>query len=339
MFTDLLKKLSQDYKNLVKNSEFTDISIQVGEEFNKAYFYAYSLILRTRSSYFWEVLSKLGDNIEPRKDAHELNLKELCNYIENIIIKEKTLKHDFYQKIYPFYKAFDSKFYIQILEIYTFNNNQKSSTTNEPFDNLSNSPSAFSILPNQAFKKSAIHTNDIKLPISDFGNTATKSSANIVSTATKVTDIIFTIIPIHGYSSKKFYAQYDNKGSTLLILRVKDTNEILGRYNLINWYKEMSKNIYYETSTSFIFFLNLQNLDNSIVSKVIDTKYAIRQNRYAGPSFGKNDLKICGKLKENKKSRCRKSSYKKPIRDNTKFFSVDDYEVFKFLENLLYKIN
>ncbi|CAG8565251.1 23856_t:CDS:2, partial [Gigaspora rosea] len=345
MSTDLLKKLSQDYKNLVESSEFADISIQVGEESNKAYFYAHSLILRTRSSYFREVLSKLGDKIESGKvilfdkpnitpklfeilfryiydgtvdltniefseiifllwGAHELNLKELCNYIENIIIEEENLvrkhislinreglsnfenlatlwrkivvedvnifksneftilqkeeflhfyinrpnniteielwekllkwstirsgslpsdviqytdnhfatlkkiikpfiqyidfklirKNDFHQKIHPFRKAFDPKFYIQLLEIYTFNENQESSTTNEPFDNLSNSSSLniSSILPNQSSKKSAILTTDVKLPISleiNFGTTAIKSTTVIASKPTTFTDI------------------------------------------------------------------------------------------------------------------------------------------------------
>ncbi|CAG8786820.1 23610_t:CDS:2 [Gigaspora margarita] len=132
MSTGLLKKLSQDYKNLVESSEFADISIQVGDESNKAYFYAHSLILRTRSSYFREVLSKLGDKLESEKvilfdkpnitpklfeilfryiydgtvnlaniefseiifllwGAYELNLKELCNYFENIIMDQKEL--------------------------------------------------------------------------------------------------------------------------------------------------------------------------------------------------------------------------------------------------------
>ncbi|CAG8811141.1 35183_t:CDS:2 [Gigaspora margarita] len=75
--------------------------------------------------------------------------------------------------------------------------------------------------------------------------------------------------------------------------------------------------------------------DNLIVSKVIDTKYAIKQNKYTGPTFGKSDLKICGELEKNEKSRCRKGSYKKPIRDSKDFFCVDDYEVFQVFEKPL----
>ncbi|CAG8787230.1 16791_t:CDS:1, partial [Cetraspora pellucida] len=46
--------LSLDYKNLVESSKFADVSIQVGEKPNTEYFYAHSLILRTRSPYFQE---------------------------------------------------------------------------------------------------------------------------------------------------------------------------------------------------------------------------------------------------------------------------------------------
>ncbi|CAG8790296.1 10724_t:CDS:2, partial [Gigaspora margarita] len=38
----------------------------------------------------------------------------------------------------------------------------------------------------------------------------------------------------HGSSSKKFYAQYDNKGATLLIIHIKDIGKILGKYNPID---------------------------------------------------------------------------------------------------------
>ncbi|CAG8732875.1 8463_t:CDS:1, partial [Racocetra fulgida] len=130
----------------------------------------------------------------------------------------------------------------------------------------------------------------------------------------------------HGSSSKKFHSRCDNKGPTLVIIRIKDTGEIIGGYNPINWCKAAVKNTYHSTSTSFVFSLNLQNLDDSIVSKVIDTEHAIRQNRYTGPGFGKNDLKICGETKENEKSRCRKGSYEKSIRQSSDIFSVDDYE-------------
>ncbi|CAG8806716.1 31781_t:CDS:2 [Gigaspora margarita] len=77
------------------------------------------------------------------------------------------------------------------------------------------------------------------------------------------------------------------------------------------------------------FHARCDNKDNSIVSKVIDTKYAIKQYKFTSLTFGKNDLKICGESEENEKSRCRKSSYEKQIRNSTKYFCVDDYEVFQ----------
>ncbi|KAF0535460.1 BTB-domain-containing protein [Gigaspora margarita] len=419
MSTGLLKKLSQDYKNLVESSEFADISIQVGDESNKAYFYAHSLILRTRSSYFREVLSKLGDKLESekvilfdkpnitpklfeilfryiydelvKKHISLINRKGLSNFkkldalwkqfviedtdifnsndfttlqkeeflhfyinrpnnVTEIELWEKLLKwatiqsgslpsdvsqyadnhfatlkkiikpfiqyinfksirkDDFYQNVHPFNKAFDPKIYIKILEIYTFNINQESSITNKPFDNLSISPSSLnisSILPNQSSKKSAILTTDVKLPISleiNFGTSTIKSTTITASKPNTVTDIKPTDST---FASTSITSTFIPMRQLTIQSNIIEQNHIV---LIVKWINE---------------------INNSIVSKVIDTKHAIRQNRYTGPSFGKNDLKICGELKENEKSRCRKSSYEKPIRNNTEFFSVDDYEVFQ----------
>ncbi|CAG8680014.1 6429_t:CDS:1, partial [Dentiscutata heterogama] len=61
-------------------------------------------------------------------------------------------------------------------------------------------------------------------------------------------------------------------------------------------------------------------------SEVINKEHTINQNKYICPSFGINDLKICGESKENEKSRCRMKSYERQIRESEEFFSVDDYE-------------
>ncbi|CAG8618941.1 17722_t:CDS:2 [Gigaspora rosea] len=102
----------------------------------------------------------------------------------------------------------------------------------------------------------------------------------------------------HGSTSKVFHKRCDSKGPTIVIMRVKNTGEILGGYNPIHWGDSTSTNknkkTYNTASTSFIFSLNLRNINNSIVSKVVNTNYAIYQNNYICPAFGRNDLKICG---------------------------------------------
>ncbi|CAG8597376.1 7870_t:CDS:2, partial [Dentiscutata heterogama] len=182
-------------------------------------------------------------------------------------------KKDFSQKVCPFYQAFD---YIQLLDTYTFDEFQSSNLANESFKNLSDS--SFSFLLNQ-FIKSTILTSNIKLPVSvgiKFESSKVKSIADTISKSTTTIEFkptIKTFTPISSGITSTF---------------------------------ETSKNTYHTASTSFLFSLNLQNLDNSIVSKIIDTEHTIRQNRYTGPSFGKNNLKICSESKENEKSRCSK---------------------------------
>ncbi|CAG8477703.1 31053_t:CDS:2 [Gigaspora margarita] len=127
MSTNFFNMLSQDYKNLAENSDFSDIKIQVGKRpKNEVSFYAHSLILRACSPYFQEVLLMEDNNIDSGKvllfdkpnitpelyiydgtidltsvdfsdivfllwGAHEFRLSELCNYIEDEIIRQKDL--------------------------------------------------------------------------------------------------------------------------------------------------------------------------------------------------------------------------------------------------------
>ncbi|RIB29419.1 hypothetical protein C2G38_2238949 [Gigaspora rosea] len=381
MSTDLLKKLSQDYTNLVENSKFADISIQVGKN-SKTYFHAHSLILRIRSAYFREVLSRFENilafgpekvilfdkpNTTPKLfeillryiydstvdltnlefseiifllwGAHELCLKELCNYIKNIIIKNTDLvrKHfslinreglSNFTKLATLCKKFDENDVDDI----KFNNMSTSKVSTVTDSKPTITKTTYAITSNLiqftptcqlTIQSNIIEQKHIVLIV---------KWINEISNLNQTIFYTFNLLQRasrHGSCSKKFHAWCDAKGPTLVIIRVKDTGEILGGYNPIDWCKETSKNVFHSTSTSFIFSLNLQNLDNSIVSKVIDTKHAIKQNKYTGPSFGINDLKICGEFNENEKSRCRKNSYEKPIRNSTEFFSVDDYEVFQ----------
>ncbi|CAG8603494.1 30492_t:CDS:2 [Gigaspora margarita] len=65
---------------------------------------------------------------------------------------------------------------------------------------------------------------------------------------------------------------------------------------IVKWINDISNS----NPPNFCMFNLLQRAskhDNSIVSKVIDTKYAIKQNKYTGPNLGKNDLKICDDYK------------------------------------------
>ncbi|CAG8589941.1 5354_t:CDS:2, partial [Gigaspora rosea] len=265
-----LKQLSQDYQSLLE-------SWQKSKKSNKVSFNAkaHSLILLTRSPYFREVLSKYGDkvpekvifdkpNITPKLfeillryiydgtvdltelefkeiiyllwGAQVLSLKELCDYIENIIIVEQT---DLIKKHISLINREGLSDFTKLAALVR-------TVTNTTITNPINLPT-----PQLNIQSNLIEQKHILLIvkwINDISNSNPPNfyTFNLLQRASK-----------HGSSSKKFHARCDDK-------------------------------------------------DNSIVSKVIDKEHAIKQHTYAGPTFGRNDLKICGELKENEKSRCRK---------------------------------
>ncbi|GES96360.1 carbohydrate-binding module family 13 protein [Rhizophagus clarus] len=128
-----------------------------------------------------------------------------------------------------------------------------------------------------------------------------------------------------GFDRKVFHNLCDHQSSTVTVIKVKGSSEILGGYNPIEW-KSDSK---YATSyDSFIFSFNKnQGVENHILSRVWDCYSAISNDPNRGPSFGRNDLVMRGNFYGN--CCCMIFSYEKPIRNSTDKFSVEEYEVFK----------
>ncbi|GES83724.1 carbohydrate-binding module family 13 protein [Rhizophagus clarus] len=139
-----------------------------------------------------------------------------------------------------------------------------------------------------------------------------------------------------GFTANEFHKICDNKSHTVTIIKVKDSNEILGGYNPIEW--KNNRNLYTcnygNTRDSFIFsFINKENIETCIISRVEDETCAVRCWYIYGPSFGIGDLKLYGGSKgkisfDNKISSCIKKSYEKQIRKTEENFSVEEYEVF-----------
>ncbi|GES83767.1 carbohydrate-binding module family 13 protein [Rhizophagus clarus] len=105
-----------------------------------------------------------------------------------------------------------------------------------------------------------------------------------------------------GFTPEKFHEICDNKFPTITIIKVKDSNEILG-----------------------------ENIIDFILSRVQNEKQAINFYSRYGPSFGNGDLIIYGGSEHtfnNYANYCKKLSYEKQIRQSEKF-SVEDYEIFQ----------
>ncbi|RGB37546.1 hypothetical protein C1646_694587 [Rhizophagus diaphanus] len=139
-----------------------------------------------------------------------------------------------------------------------------------------------------------------------------------------------------GFTAQKFHEICDDKSCTITIVKVKNSNEILGGYNPIEWKNDYNVGSYGTTKDSFIFsFVNKDNIENCFISRVECEKNAIIYWRNYGPSFGGGDLIIYeghqgeASFNRNDSSYCKKKCYEKQIRETTNKFSIEEYEVFQ----------
>ncbi|GBB93830.1 hypothetical protein RclHR1_02240002 [Rhizophagus clarus] len=144
-----------------------------------------------------------------------------------------------------------------------------------------------------------------------------------------------------GFDVCKFHEYCDNKGPTVVIIKVHNSREIIGGYNPLSWnndtYNETSylisydKNVIYETSNSFIF--SITNRAIPILSRISYEDQAIYCNKKKGPCFGLKDLFIDGDC-----GNCKRYSYEKEI-INIENFKIEEYEVFQIIDERLADID
>ncbi|RGB40378.1 TLD-domain-containing protein [Rhizophagus diaphanus] len=128
-----------------------------------------------------------------------------------------------------------------------------------------------------------------------------------------------------GFTHSKFHEICDNQAHTVIIIKVKDSNEVLGGYNPIGWKSDYSS-VYNKDCFIFSFKKNSYILSRAKGGKI----NAIYNNPHRGPSFGV-DLTLWGNNFYNH-SYCLKFCYEKAIRDVDCEFSVEEYEVFKLFD-------
>ncbi|RHZ59687.1 hypothetical protein Glove_362g67 [Diversispora epigaea] len=132
-----------------------------------------------------------------------------------------------------------------------------------------------------------------------------------------------------GFDVKTILEICDKVSNIVIVLKVEGTEEIIGGYNPLEIYNE---NIFgwRSSKNSFIFSLKTENLKNSFVSRVTNFNFAVYYDLgHSFFDFGK-ELNLRGNLKT-KSSYCSSLYYEKPIRSNEDKFSVEEFEVFKFL--------
>ncbi|RGB27482.1 hypothetical protein C1646_769046 [Rhizophagus diaphanus] len=136
-----------------------------------------------------------------------------------------------------------------------------------------------------------------------------------------------------GFSPNKFHEICDGQSHTISIIKVKDSNEILGGYNPLTWDSYEDDYTYGFTTNSFIFsFKNKENIENYVLSRVKHgSPHAIYNHTDFGPSFGRGDLFVRGKHCYDH-SCCSSFDYDKSIRETKDHFSVEEYEIFEILK-------
>ncbi|RGB39414.1 hypothetical protein C1646_689952 [Rhizophagus diaphanus] len=126
-----------------------------------------------------------------------------------------------------------------------------------------------------------------------------------------------------GVDARSFHC--DNKGATIWIAKIKNSTQIIGGYNPLDWNGD---SVWNNTTDSFIFnFTNGKNISTSKISYVNNRKYADFCNIY-GPTM--SNLFLCINNKSIKNSHFG-IAYPNII-GNTENFIVEDYEVFQIIK-------
>ncbi|RHZ87547.1 hypothetical protein Glove_33g163 [Diversispora epigaea] len=145
-----------------------------------------------------------------------------------------------------------------------------------------------------------------------------------------------------GFAPQTFWNICHGHTCTIVVAKVKGTDEIIGGYNPLAWDNTLDGNSdeWMETKDSFIFSLKNGSIQNSILSRVKKTRFAIinickKNQKSHGPYFGYGFSLFSEKSNFNLDclSYCnnRANIYEKRVKISSDRFSVDNYEVFKVI--------
>ncbi|RGB38446.1 hypothetical protein C1646_534417 [Rhizophagus diaphanus] len=131
-----------------------------------------------------------------------------------------------------------------------------------------------------------------------------------------------------GYTATAFHEKCDNKGATIIIAKIKDSEQIIGGYNPLYWDSNKS---WMSTKDSFIFSLTNKNddLESIKIGYSNGDDYSIVCFPFDGPRFGGgNDLVY------SYSNSWTSNPYSYPNIGLSSNFNVVDYEVFQVIKKL-----
>ncbi|RHZ77537.1 hypothetical protein Glove_177g148 [Diversispora epigaea] len=142
-----------------------------------------------------------------------------------------------------------------------------------------------------------------------------------------------------GFAPQTFWDMCHGYVCTVVLAKVKGTDEIIGGYNPLEWDNSNIDDKRMETKDSFIFSLKNGNIPKSILSRVKQSQTAIvnvskKDQKKWGPCFGDFQMyseKSNFTLDDGCFCRIPSKCYEKPIISSSKF-SIINYEVFKIVK-------
>ncbi|GBC19442.2 BTB/POZ protein [Rhizophagus irregularis DAOM 181602=DAOM 197198] len=130
-----------------------------------------------------------------------------------------------------------------------------------------------------------------------------------------------------GIDTNSFHKNCDDKGATIWIAKIKNSTQLIGGYNPLNW--DSRHPHWVATADSFIFnFINGGNISTSKVSYVKKQDRAVLCNNNFGPTMGNI---YCNNNNWSNENRGYGEVY--PSIEIPKNFEVEDYEVFQVIKN------
>ncbi|RHZ84842.1 hypothetical protein Glove_74g240 [Diversispora epigaea] len=295
--------------------------------------------LQLEESKIWQYVIQWGKAQNP---TLPVNLKEWTS--DNFLTLKTTLKQcllhirffsisseDIFEMIFPYQQILEPELWLDI--------NKKIMAPNKPISSA--------VLPPRKISNVTLPTRTT--PISLFSNIITDEHTLEISSwidrqesnYTENNPYEFKLLvrgSRDGFDVKTIYEICDKVSNTVIVLKVKDTGEILGGYNPCKLDKNKNKWIY--SQGSFAFSLKTTNLKNSILSRVKNFNKAIANYPQDLLLYFGKTLCLRNNLKTDKKCHCLQTefSYDKLIRfeelvDNClevkNRFNVEEYEVFE----------
>jgi hypothetical protein len=134
-----------------------------------------------------------------------------------------------------------------------------------------------------------------------------------------------------GNTAIEFHKKCDNRGATITVLKIKNSEGIVGGYNPLDW--DSTNGAFKRTKDSFLFsFTNRKNIQTAKVGYSYDDEYSIVCYPYFGPIFGYNNLYFHNDGTWTSYPDDTPCSYPKLDGIPIGTFDVDDFEVFQVIK-------